>query len=719
WQDGDGLGGYIFSWNNSGTWVNDTFADMTSTSNWSNVTKTLNSTAGIDIGWRFYANDTLDRWNDTGIRVITITDDTAPSVTNIKPANGATINGTQFINATVSDVLSSISSVTANVSNLTWSNTYILTDSGIGNVWYNDSWNTTLLADGAYNLTINATDSFGKSNSTESVSITLDNYENVAPSIFSLQPLAGTYNGTIDINASVTDATSVDTKYWWWQNGTDAGTNQTLNGTLDTTAIANGSYTVKYWANDTLGNINATESVSITVENYDNAAPSISAPSDISVSKGATKKITWTITETGPGQYYVLRNSIEVASPASYTSGTEINQIIDTSTTGTWNYSIIANDTSGNKAQDDVTVTITSGGGGGGGGGGSKSSYESLIQGVLAGQTVDLDIEDEDIPYINALSITVKRDVYYSKLSITGYDKKPSSGLKDLDARAYRYFKVSYDKNSYIESAKFMFSVNTSWLRDNDIDPFKFAIYRYTDNWEELESKILDEYGGKIYYEATTPGFSYFSLGGIPKSGFKPFKEEKGETPKITPSPTSSPAPALETPPPNVTLSLTSTPPPVEEKTLPVENILPVFLTVALAGSVVYVYQHQRNIGGNLLFGRSNEDEKRIIEAQRRYIRRVTTVLKDVITEPEEIPMGEKVPAIRELWEEGISLSEDPPSNAPAEQDSTEEKGPLVTSDLRGAIQKISRDSTKDGLGSVEDIREKIRKLAKDAKKNN
>lgn len=46
-------------------WVNDTWISMTGTGNWSNVTKTVNSTVGANIAWCVYANDTSNNWNGT------------------------------------------------------------------------------------------------------------------------------------------------------------------------------------------------------------------------------------------------------------------------------------------------------------------------------------------------------------------------------------------------------------------------------------------------------------------------------------------------------------------------------------------------------------------------------------------------------------------------------------------------------------------------------
>ena len=85
WNDNYQLAGYIFSTNNSGTWVNGSyvtsFSGMSNTS-W-NIT-TLNTTVGIKVSWCFYANDTYGNMNATSCSnpntfIVTITDTTPPT----------------------------------------------------------------------------------------------------------------------------------------------------------------------------------------------------------------------------------------------------------------------------------------------------------------------------------------------------------------------------------------------------------------------------------------------------------------------------------------------------------------------------------------------------------------------------------------------------------------------------------------------------------------
>lgn len=73
WSDNVGLSGHIFSWNETGSWANETFVPMTGTSNSSSTVKTLNSTVGKAVGWRVYANDTSNNCNNTGIQTLTTT----------------------------------------------------------------------------------------------------------------------------------------------------------------------------------------------------------------------------------------------------------------------------------------------------------------------------------------------------------------------------------------------------------------------------------------------------------------------------------------------------------------------------------------------------------------------------------------------------------------------------------------------------------------------
>lgn len=108
WEDPFRLSGYVFSFCN-GTWtgsactsgfVNDSFVAMTGLSDWSNVTKEINSSVGLNYSWIIHANDTLGNWNtsDTYVYTSTTADTcTAPcsSPWNINLADNCIITDTQ------------------------------------------------------------------------------------------------------------------------------------------------------------------------------------------------------------------------------------------------------------------------------------------------------------------------------------------------------------------------------------------------------------------------------------------------------------------------------------------------------------------------------------------------------------------------------------------------------------------------------------------------
>ena len=77
WADETNMSGYIFGTNNTGTFTNESWTSTwsnwpTTTSAWANVTKTLNATAGIAVQYEWWANDTNNNWNNTGIQSLIV-----------------------------------------------------------------------------------------------------------------------------------------------------------------------------------------------------------------------------------------------------------------------------------------------------------------------------------------------------------------------------------------------------------------------------------------------------------------------------------------------------------------------------------------------------------------------------------------------------------------------------------------------------------------------
>jgi len=140
-----------------------------------------------------------------------ISDSTAPNNTIITPAANANISGSFLINSTINDSESAVPFVNLTILNISGNVTApIIMTNATGNLsdagYWNVTFNSATLADGFYNLSVNATDAAGNTNISRNVSITIDN--TLANATMITPANATTQTGNMLINASVNDTTS-------------------------------------------------------------------------------------------------------------------------------------------------------------------------------------------------------------------------------------------------------------------------------------------------------------------------------------------------------------------------------------------------------------------------------------------------------------------------------------------------------------------------------
>jgi len=215
------------------------------------------SAIGDDTGLYFNAtamNDTtIVSSTNTGITV----DNTPPLISPTTPSDGENISGTVWINATWSDETSGVETARYIWSNSTWAGNWIP---------LNGTNDTAELKDGDYNITYNATDYLGNSNTTY---ITV-NVDNTKPTIDLVYPPPGSsLTGSAEIMGVASDArpeaiSSNDTRFTW---------NNTYNdwGFTNNTPLSDGYYALNISANDSAGNENFT----ISTFTLDNTPPSV------------------------------------------------------------------------------------------------------------------------------------------------------------------------------------------------------------------------------------------------------------------------------------------------------------------------------------------------------------------------------------------------------------------------------------------------------------
>ncbi len=244
--------------------------------------------------------------------------------------------------------------------------------------------------DGTYNLTVNATNSSGTV--VGNISVTGVTVDNTKPNVVTINaPSTGanysaSITSSIILNTTVNDTTlTVDTVFFNISNGTDPFTTGTAiqsgdfwNVTLDLTTLAETTHTITVWANDTVGNINNSESVSITI---DNTAPTVTLVNSSFNTTDHTPSVIFNYTDA----LFATANCTLYFGETSYGSNSSTANATDTTITastvpdGTYSVNVNCTDGVNNEGNSSsitvkisTTPTLSSGGGGG--------SRPSLIQ---------------------------------------------------------------------------------------------------------------------------------------------------------------------------------------------------------------------------------------------------------------------------------------------------------------------------------------------------
>ncbi|MEM5773152.1 MAG: PGF-pre-PGF domain-containing protein [Candidatus Aenigmatarchaeota archaeon] len=151
---------------------------------------------------------------------------------------------------------------------------------------------------------------------------------------------------------------------------------------------------------------------------------------------------------------------------------------------------------------------------------------------VKANEKTNITFEKRGDLNIFELNILIVNKANSVSISVTKLDERPAEVHVDVVGRAYRYLKITKEnlRDQDISQAKIKFFVEKSWITENNIDPSTIALYRFSENkWNRLTTNKLTEDSNYIYYEAETPGFSYFAIVGEQGKQACPFECCVGE----------------------------------------------------------------------------------------------------------------------------------------------------------------------------------------------
>jgi PGF-pre-PGF domain-containing protein len=140
----------------------------------------------------------------------------------------------------------------------------------------------------------------------------------------------------------------------------------------------------------------------------------------------------------------------------------------------------------------------------------AEISIPSLPPGIMK----TFDIEQANTPFTQ-VSISVKNRVVNVKISVEKLVEKPA--VPEPRALVYHFISVTPAniKDEDITEAKIKFKVEKSWINQNNISVNTIALLRFSNNtWNKLPTTKVSEDANYIYFEAETPGFSYFAISG-------------------------------------------------------------------------------------------------------------------------------------------------------------------------------------------------------------
>ena len=160
--------------------------------------------------------------------------------------------------------------------------------------------------------------------------------------------------------------------------------------------------------------------------------------------------------------------------------------------------------------------------------------FSSSIGNISTDQTItiiapEITVEEtssaQPMTKIEKVEFTAKSSKNNVELSVKNLKEKPVEVIVDMslsnESKIYEYLDIKltsdevYIGESGIKSMNFTFTVNKSWIDNNNIDKYTVTMMRYhNDTWQELNTTYLNETDNKMTFKAITPGLSIFAVVG-------------------------------------------------------------------------------------------------------------------------------------------------------------------------------------------------------------
>ncbi len=448
----------------------------------------------------------------------------APVVTFSNPANNTNLSsGNQLFNVSISDV-SPMDNVIFTFSNGT--SAFNVSTSNTSLSLWNVTVNMSTVVEGISNVSVFANDTFGNFNYTSNITIRVDR---TAPSVSLVNASFNTTDTTPTVTFNFSDALFSTASCIIYFNSTAYGTS-TVNNATSTDATVNatltqGVYNFTVTCKDGSNNTGVAAST-IRIDTSNPTINSLTIGSITSTGASLTVNATDTVTSvgcnySGAGNDVLAAGSLYSASLSSLTASTlyTVNVTcvdgLNHYASNTTSFTTLANIRAGGDAANvlpivtstinNVTRGVTS------------AVQEQVWSVVSAGEATAFEVVDKSIG-VTKIIFTVSETVQNVSVSIVRLGAVPLFA-PDFEGKIYRILEIM-QTNLTSGEAVISFKVERSWLEENSLGESEVALYRLVDNvWVVLETIVENTDENFVYFEAASPGFSYFVIGAVDGQG--------------------------------------------------------------------------------------------------------------------------------------------------------------------------------------------------------
>jgi len=184
-----------------------------------------------------------------------------------------------------------------------------------------------------------------------------------------------------------------------------------------------------------------------------------------------------------------------------------------------------------------ATTTTRAPSGGGPGGGGIPTTTTTTLANVTTTTTTTTTLPPKEetqsvgsIPenetsnftftetIVTGIEVTAGNDMSGPQITVTQSSSEPAAFIIGVQNVVYGYLTI--EKTNFtdadISSVKIRFKIEKTWLSENRIDESSVVLSRYwLGVWTDLETTKIGDDGTWVYFEAISPGLSYFAITGV------------------------------------------------------------------------------------------------------------------------------------------------------------------------------------------------------------